>query len=46
MKRTALFHYNELLLTIYRQAQELPVDQFQDGVLATLKQYLPFDSSM
>ena len=46
MQRTALFHYNELLLTIYRQAQELSVDQFQDGVLTTLKQYLPFDSSM
>jgi DNA-binding CsgD family transcriptional regulator len=46
MKRTALSHYSDLLLAIYRQAQELPVDQFQDSVLDTLKHYLPFDSSM
>lgn len=46
MKRTALSHYSELLLAVYRQAQELPVHQFQDGVLTTLKHSLPFDSSM
>lgn len=46
MKRTILSEYSELLLAIYRQAQELPVDQFQDSILTVLKQYLPFDSSM
>lgn len=43
---TLLSQYSNLLLTIYRQAQELPVDQFQDGILEALKRYLPFDTSM
>lgn len=38
--------YSSLLLTIYRQAQELPVDQFQDGILEALKRHLPFDTSL
>jgi len=46
MQRTILSHYSDLLLAIYRQAQELPVDSFQDCVLDTLKAYLAFDSSM
>ncbi|HSV37023.1 MAG TPA: LuxR C-terminal-related transcriptional regulator [Ramlibacter sp.] len=44
--KTVLSEYSNLLLTIYRQAQELPVHEFQDGILSTLKAYLPFDSSM
>lgn len=43
---TTLHHYSHLLLVLYRQAQELPVDQFQDAVLEVLKPHLPFDSSM
>src|SRR5215208_1515011 len=43
---TPLSHYSALLLTLYRQAQELPVNHFQDSVLEALKQLLPFDSSM
>lgn len=44
--KTVLSEYSQLLLTIYRQAQDLPVHEFQDGILAALKAYLPFDSSM
>lgn len=43
---TLLSHYSKILLDIYRLAQELPVEEFQDGVLCVLKAYLPFDSSM
>jgi DNA-binding CsgD family transcriptional regulator len=44
---TGMFsQYSAVLLSIYRQAQECPVDQFQDTVLGLLKAYLPFDSSM
>ena len=43
---TAISQYSTLLLTLYRQAQELPVDEFQDSVLGALKRHLPFDSSM
>ncbi len=46
MKKTVLSEYSHLLLTIYRQAQELPVHEFQDAILTAVKQYLPFDSSM
>jgi DNA-binding CsgD family transcriptional regulator len=46
MTTTLLSHYSQLLLTIYRLAQEVPVDQFQDKVLDAVKAYLPFDSSM
>lgn len=38
--------FNELLLRLYRLAQELPVAQFQDAALAQIKLVLPFDSSM
>lgn len=46
MNKSVLTDYSNLLLTIYRQAQELPVDEFQDGILSVLKAQLPFDSSM
>jgi DNA-binding CsgD family transcriptional regulator len=46
MQRTLLSDYSELLLSIYRLAQESPVDEFQDRVLEALKLCLPFDSSM
>lgn len=42
----SLSHYSNLLLTIYRLAQELPVHEFQDAVLEELKRQLPFDTSM
>jgi DNA-binding CsgD family transcriptional regulator len=38
--------YNRLLLSLYRQSHELPLEQFQDGALAVLKSALPFDSAM
>lgn len=43
---TLLAEYSALLLAIYRQAQELSVHEFQDGVLNALKRSLDFDSSM
>jgi DNA-binding CsgD family transcriptional regulator len=46
VNKSALTEYSNLLLTIYRKAQELPVDEFQDGILSILKSHLPFDSSM
>jgi len=46
MKTTSLSAYSNLLLTIYRQAQELPVQEFQDRILSAIKPSLPFDSSM
>lgn len=41
-----LIQYSHLLLALYRHAQELPVDEFQDAVLSVLKRSVPFDSSM
>lgn len=38
--------YNELLLHLYRQSHELPLERFQDETLELIKQVLPFDSSM
>lgn len=38
--------YSELLLNLYKDAQDLPVDVFQDSTLTSLKQILPFDSCM
>lgn len=38
--------YSQLLLNLYRDAQDLPVDAFQDSTLDSLRQILPFDSSM
>lgn len=46
MELSVLSAYSNLLLTIYRKAQELPVQEFQDAILAELKSLLPFDSSM
>nr|WP_315236492.1 LuxR C-terminal-related transcriptional regulator [uncultured Albidiferax sp.] len=39
-------NFNMLLLRIYRLAQELPIQYFQDAALVQIKQILPFDSSM
>ena len=44
--KTVLSEYSKLLLTIYRQAQDLPVHEFQDGALSAIKAHLPFDSAM
>lgn len=44
--QTALSRFSELLLTIYRQAQALPISQFQDRVLETIQCHLQFDSAM
>ena len=44
--KTVLSEYSKLLLTIYRQAQDLPVHEFQDGILSAIKTYLPFDSAV
>ena len=41
-----LSEFSGLLLTLYRNAQELRPDQFQDTILDAVKPYLPFDSSM
>lgn len=38
--------FSHLLLTIYRRAQELDVQRFQDQILTDLKVALHFDSSM
>lgn len=38
--------FNTLLLRLYRLAQELPIQHFQDAALVQIKQILPFDSSM
>jgi DNA-binding CsgD family transcriptional regulator len=46
MQSTILTSYSNLLLTIYREAQEVSVQEFQDAVLDTLKDELPFDTSM
>ena len=46
MSKTVLSEYSKLLLSIYRSAQELPVEEFQDAILNAIKPYLPFDSSM
>lgn len=46
MKPSILSEYSNLLLTIYRHAQELPVQEFQDVILDDVKPLLPFDSSM
>lgn len=46
MQITLLSSYSDLLLTIYRLAQDTPVLEFQDELLGALKSYIPFDSSM
>ncbi len=38
--------FSTLLLRLYRLSQELPIQHFQDAVLAQIKQVLPFDSSV
>lgn len=38
--------YSHLLLNLYKEAQDLPIDVFQDTVLSSLQRLLPFDSSM
>ena len=46
MTRSALSEFSNLLLSIYRAAQEEPVDRFQDVLLDLVKPLLPFDVSM
>lgn len=46
MPRSLPSSYSDLLLTIYRLAQDTPVPEFQDELLGALKSCLPFDSSM
>lgn len=46
MRPGLLLEYSQLLLTLYRLAQESPVHQFQDAALTLVKSYLAFDSSM
>ena len=41
-----LQRYSQLLLRLYRMAQELPIAEFQDAALGLLKGVLPFDSSL
>ncbi|WP_295957436.1 LuxR C-terminal-related transcriptional regulator [Rhodoferax sp.] len=38
--------FSTLLLRLYRLAQEMPIQHFQDAALAQIKQVLPFDSSV
>ena len=38
--------FSQLLLTIYRRAQEAPVQEFQDLILGDIQPFIPFDSSM
>lgn len=46
MPRLLLSNYSNLLLTIYRLAQDTPALEFQDALLVALKSCIPFDSSM
>ena len=46
MPKTQLNNYSELLLRLYRMAQELPITDFQDAALDLVKPVLPFDSSL
>ena len=46
MRQTVLSEFSSLLLTIYRHAQDMPVQRFQDEILEVIKPHLPFDSSM
>jgi DNA-binding CsgD family transcriptional regulator len=46
MSRSLLSNYSDLLLTIYRLAQDTPILEFQDALLVALKSCIPFDSSM
>lgn len=41
-----LQRYSELLLRLYRMAQDLPIAEFQDAALGLVKGVLPFDSSL
>lgn len=41
-----LQRYSQLLLRLYRMAQELPITDFQDAALDLVKGVLPFDSSL
>lgn len=46
MTPSILSEFSSLLLTLYRNAQELRPERFQDVILDAVKPYLPFDSSM
>jgi DNA-binding CsgD family transcriptional regulator len=43
MTRSHLTEFSQLLLVLYRNAQELPVSQFQDAALQAVKPLLHFD---
>lgn len=43
---TVLSRFSSLLLAVYRSAQELPPQVFQDQILEAVKPHLPFTSSM
>lgn len=46
MPTTELRNFSELLLQLYRIAQDLPIAEFQDAALDLVKGVLPFDSSL
>ena len=46
MSNSELNRHSQLLLQLYRNAQELPVGEFQDAALNLIKPVLPFDSSL
>ena len=46
MKSFGLPDFNELILSIYRQADERPIGEFQDASLELIKKVVPFDTSM
>jgi DNA-binding CsgD family transcriptional regulator len=45
MSQTLLPEFSRLLLTLYRNAQEVPVHEFQDAVLQAVKPSLHFDAA-
>jgi DNA-binding CsgD family transcriptional regulator len=46
MSSSSLSEFSQLLLTLYRGAQELEVGQFQDAILQAVKPTLHFDASI
>jgi DNA-binding CsgD family transcriptional regulator len=43
--QSELSRFSRIVLDLYRNAQELPVDQFQDAALQRVQASLPFDAS-
>lgn len=46
MSLASLEDFSQFVLALYRQANEQPLERFQDAALAQLRRVLPFDSSM